>query len=643
MLLNRTPSYVSVALLLGLVLLAYGLYAPGLSAGFQFDDDHTLAGLSQIHDVTSALVYILSGDTGPLGRPISLATFVLNAADWPNNPQGFLHLNVGLHILNGLLLFCVAHLLAKYLPETSEHRSASALTITALWLMHPLWVSTVLVPVQRMTILSTTFVLAGLLIYLLARGQLGRRPTLSTLLMLASLMIGGMLAALSKENGVVLPIMAGLVECLIAWRQTTVTSPPALGRVQFPWKLWRNMLVGGPIIILLIYVIVRWPHITAGFAIREFTQAERLLSEARILWDYLGSLLLPRPAQVTLFHDDYPYSTGFFEPVSTMVSVIAWAVVVILSWVGRHRVPLLTFAVFWFVLGHGIESSVFSLELYFQHRNYLPSIGLVIGLVYSLWCVPQKIRKMVSGLAVVYLGLLALLLFQTTLIWGQPDLAASLWWQQKPKSVRAALNFASYLTVHNKHQEASAVIQKSHRELPGDPGLSLLALLHSCARESPLSFKQSLDATVRLLENAAHSNAAVDGLNIYLTALERNNCHGLSYSDVHRLADVLIKNPKFQAHNVSMSHLHHIKARLHWQTREFSPMMKHFELGYRLHPSKETAMLIAGLYASAGLSEQGIMILDQSLADAPSNPILRAAWVSEFNKLRNAIDKMGSR
>jgi len=89
-----------------------------------------------------------------------------------------------------------------------------------------------------------------------------------------------------------------------------------------------------------------------------------------------------------LYHDDCAGSVALNEPPSTRYAVFAWLGVALLSLVllawrwGRY----LALGILWFLVGHSVESTVLSLELYFEHRNYYPAIGLLLlsGVVFAL-------------------------------------------------------------------------------------------------------------------------------------------------------------------------------------------------------------------------------------------------------------------
>ena len=81
-----------------------------------------------------------------------------------------------------------------------------AVVATAVWLIHPMQISTVLYVVQRMTELAALFCLCGLLAYLKGRAlACAGRLKQGYAWMTAGLVLGTPLAILAKENGALLP------------------------------------------------------------------------------------------------------------------------------------------------------------------------------------------------------------------------------------------------------------------------------------------------------------------------------------------------------------------------------------------------------------------------------------------------------
>ena len=111
---------------------------------------------------------------------------------------------------------------------------------------------------------------------------------------------------------------------------------------------------------------------------RPFTLSERLLSESIILFDYLRQILLPNISTMGPFQDDTSRILGL--SLFTFAAIAFWVVITIMAISKRRQMPLFSFAVLFFLVGHLLESTFFGLELYFEHRNYLPSTGLIAAL-----------------------------------------------------------------------------------------------------------------------------------------------------------------------------------------------------------------------------------------------------------------------
>jgi len=74
------------AALLSMLLVALLVYKPGLSGSFLLDDMVNLQQLAAEGGVTdgqAALTFIFGNRSGPAGRPISMASFLLDGQNWP--------------------------------------------------------------------------------------------------------------------------------------------------------------------------------------------------------------------------------------------------------------------------------------------------------------------------------------------------------------------------------------------------------------------------------------------------------------------------------------------------------------------------------------------------------------------------------
>ncbi len=248
--------------------------------------------------------------------------------------------------------------------------------ITSLWVLHPLQVSTVAYVVQRMTSMAAISVLLGLCVFIYGRKIFQYHYARGLILMCIGVVGGTILGLLSKENAALVSCYAAVIEFSL-FKRENFAAKQKWGLLVFYF-----LLVVLPICLVLIYYFVSPGNLIASYEGRPFSLSERLWTEARVLWFYLYLIFIPDITNMGLFHDDIAVSHGWLQPVSTIVSVIAWVMMLIIAFLVRNRLPVFTFAVLWYLVGHSMESSFLPLELVYEHRNYLPSIGFIILLGY---------------------------------------------------------------------------------------------------------------------------------------------------------------------------------------------------------------------------------------------------------------------
>jgi hypothetical protein len=151
-----------------------------------------------------------------------------------------------------------------------------------------------------------------------------------------------------------------------------------------------------------------------------------------------------------VFHDDYPRSLGLLDPSQTLWAVLAWLAVAVAGLVGlRYRtLGLLLFGPVFFLVGHALESSVFALELYFEHRNYLPATGLFIGIGIVLGGMLRRLPDVAGALLTATAAavlLLAPLTASQAAVWSNGFLLHMESVNAHPRSVRANTEYAGYL------------------------------------------------------------------------------------------------------------------------------------------------------------------------------------------------------
>jgi len=610
-----------------LLLIVYGLYLPGQFGVMHFDDEVNLHGLSQVQDGWTALMFTASGESGPLSRPIALASFLLNWGDWPVYPRGFLYINILLHLLNGALLaWFTLRLVQLVNPALTRRAEWIALGAAALWLVMPLLASTSLLIIQRMASLSATFVLAGLLTYVMGLSrEVAGQVTGGRILQATGIGLGTLLAVFTKENGILLPLYALILEV------TVLTGVSGLSA----WRRWRLLLLALPS--LAIFAMLAWKTSPAAFAFREFTLSERLLTQPIILWDYVRLALMPSGASAfSPFYDDYPIARSLLNPPTALLAILAWLVLLGLALWQRQRWPLLALTVLWFLGGHVLESTVLPLELYFEHRNYLPLIGPAIALSWLAWTIPGESQRVAPVLLGLYILVQAAALWQTTALWGQPLLAGKLWAERHPNSSRAQQFFAQRHALRGDQPAAYQVLAQAANNNPGRVDLALQAMQLACANGWETEVAENYHRAFIYATEGVFSNASLDAFSTVLDLRRDQRCDSLSDQQMHSLLENLLANPRYQASR-AQNYLHHLKSRLYRTEKDFSGTMHHLEAAFESQPDIGTAVMIVSTLLSGGLREEAVAFIAEAREEAPLNPVLRGQWLSLLEQLENQI------
>ena len=617
-------------LFMGLGCLAY---APALGGAFLLDDLSNLGGLAKVDDLHSALLFSFSGDAGPLGRPIALASFALQAEAWSGSASPFIRINVLIHLFNAGLLYWVLYRLSVLSRIPQEGRPFVAVAAAGLWLLMPLLASASLMVVQRMTTLSATFVLLGLGGYLQARQGIEHSPRRSMALMGACLVIATALAALTKESGALLPAYVLVLEA-------TVLPRPTVDRIS--WRIWTYIFLVLPATAIASYIALCVPYDPSTVLRRDFTGWERLITEAGILWDYLLHAFVPLPGAFGPFHDGYPVARTILDPL-TLAAVLAWIAVVVLAILKRRARPYFALAALWFLAGHSIESTVVPLELYFEHRNYLPIVGPVFALCSALAYVPAARWRLVLAGAAAYILTSAAVLFSQAWIWGDPPRAARYWHAQYPDSVRAATTLAQYRLASEGPKGA---LHSLHRVVDRHPGAGYLlipVLNLSCIAAPQADHENELRRLAGVLPNIDFSFTVSTMLSDLYTTASRIDCEDVNGAAVMRLADAVIRNPRYSK-NGAYKRLHHqLLARVLRDQGNFEQAIFHLRSALEFGGDVDLNMMIVTTYADAGEYDAAREHIAVARSNAPLDPFRRFVWQSGLDELQTYIQALDSK
>lgn len=627
-----------------LAVLAICAYWPGLHGNFLFDDFSNLPALGATGPVDTwpnFFRYITSGTADPTGRPLTLLTFLIDARNWPADPYPFKRTSLILHLLNGVLL---ALLLRRFGRETFKAINPRGPDLAAVvgagfWLLHPLFVSTTLYIVQREAILPASFTLLGLLAWLHGRGAMQRGHHLSGALWIA-LGLGGctVLGVLSKANGILLPALALVVEYGLlrtgAMRQTLILPP----RPDRTYQCVMLLLAWLPTALMTGYLVQQgWSGLTRGISsVRPWTLGQRLLTEPRVLLDYLNLLWLPRPFTPGLFNDHIQASASLWSPATTLPALLAVVIMIVGAWLLRRRWPAMALAILFYFVGQSLESSTVALELYFEHRNYLPAMLMFWPL--ALWLCDVRLQpatrtvrapittsptdtaaapvsarfagnKAKLVLATLILLGLALMTHARASLWGNSHDQALLWARLNPESPRAQANAAQ--AEMNNGQPARAV-SRLLGPLARAPDQVQLALNLFGAQCQLGRIDQSTLAASRVALRTTRDPGTllVSWFERAMEQVAQPPCPQLSFATLSDLLQAALANPFLASNPGRLQDIRYLQGRLALMQGDVDTALGEFNRALDLQVRSSIALKQAALLGSSGFPQQGLSHLD---------------------------------
>ena len=605
-------------------------YWPSLGGPFLFDDIPNLEIMGDRGGLTSAENYaefIMSGQSGPLGRPLSLASFALDGQSWPTDARPFRITNLVIHLINGLLIFFLSRLIfvSSFTRETAEKL---ALLCVTLWLLHPMLVSTTAYVIQRMTQLGSLFTLLGLLSYMQGRKILPDRPRQGWVWILAGMGVCGLLALLSKETGILLPLYALAIE-------VTVFNAHTLVRRQ---RATLIAVLCMPLLASISYMAMNWDVALASFDLRSFTVEERLLTQGVVLIDYLGQIVMPRLSGLGLFHDDFPVSKGFLDPVGTIVSLIAIVVMLVLAVRWRRRWPLVSLGILWFFAGHSLEAGPLALELYFEHRNYLALLGPLILLCSILPILSKRLRGFLPLFIVLFIAFEGFITWQSAKPWGDEDWLMRIAVVEHPESLRAQQYVANKLIIHGNYSKALEVQEGLAMKFPQYTSTRLSILNLRCILNTLTV--QEVDATKRLLGQGDYDLQIVGFLRPLMNNALGGTCASLGLADVHILFDEILRNPAMAKSKILRGATHYNKSIAYKNMGDMGKAHEQMNLSYLANPEIDVRLRQVVWSLEAGNAEMAEHYLLLARQHGEERFLGRSFRTTEFNFLQQEIDRM---
>ncbi len=362
-------------LIAAMVLIAY---SNTFTAAFHFDDNPSIAENPVIKHVTMEnITQIIMGI-----RPVVYLSLMLNYQLGALNVVGYHIFNIAVHVINSMFVYTLM-LWTFGMPLLSAAYQAKAKRMALfgalLFAVHPIQTESVTYIITRTELLATCFYLATFLLFI--KGVKTKKFGYTIGAFFTALLAMG-----SKEWAVTLPALLFVYDFLFL-------SEGKLKPIVSRW---------------LTYVMVTIPCATVFRNLNLFSSSSAsgigfnlsttsginaqtyLLTSFNVIWTYIRLMFLPINQNLDY---DYPIAKTLFE-FPTIISFIGHLIVVGGAfWLYvKKRWLLIPFGVAWFYIGISpVQSVVPIVDVIFEHRMYMPSIGVFIVFVtayeglFDLW------------------------------------------------------------------------------------------------------------------------------------------------------------------------------------------------------------------------------------------------------------------
>jgi len=340
-------------------------YSNTFTASFHFDDNPSIMENAAIRHITlDNIMQILRGV-----RPVVYLSIMLNYAVSDLNVVGWHSFNIGLHIINSIFVYLLI-LWTMTLPvfgkEYEEKARRMALFGALLFGVHPVQTESVTYIISRTELLATCFYLATFLLFIKG-ARTGKFSYVLGMFGTALLAMG------SKEWAVTLPAMLALYDFMFF---AEGKLRPVLSR----WHIYLLTAIPWVIVLTKMDLMATGGSAGIGFNIvstKGITAWTYLLTSLNVLWTYVRLLFLPINQNLDY---DYPIAKSLLE-FPTILSFLGHAAVVAAAfWLYKKKGWLLIpFGIAWFYICLSpVQSFVPIIDVIFEHRVYMPSIGFFL-------------------------------------------------------------------------------------------------------------------------------------------------------------------------------------------------------------------------------------------------------------------------
>ncbi|MGA1871602.1 MAG: hypothetical protein ACMUJM_23995 [bacterium] len=354
--------------------LAFVIYSNSLYSPFHFDDQHSIVENCRIHRFDLKEILHTS-------RPVLELTLALNYYFGKLNVFGYHLVNLLLHIFNAIMIYFILQYTLKFPVFSEEMRDKYRrvpLYSALIFVSHPIQTESVTYIISRSSVLATFFYLFALLLFLLAHRI---KEYKYRYLFYGGCLLASLLGMGSKPIVATLPIMIMLYDFYFI--QVGNTRKVVKRYALFYLLL---VLIFAGLVYFNFHGLQEALYFDYAMGASHEGQAEMVeledqygplnsieyfITQLNVIPYYIKLLFIP-----TNLNLDYDFPKTRHMDLKTLVYLVLLLALFSYGICTYKKSRLLSYSILWFFITLSVTSSfVVILDVIFEHRLYLPSVG----------------------------------------------------------------------------------------------------------------------------------------------------------------------------------------------------------------------------------------------------------------------------
>jgi protein O-mannosyl-transferase len=379
--------YFNIISIILIILAGILVYSNSFDCPFYFDD---FGNISDNQGIKNLSMFTNTNYWSQPRRQMAYISFALNYHFNKFDVFGYHLINILIHIMTGIFTFLLIKLILNLNNSKNikfnKYKDWIALFSALFFVVHPLQTQAVTYIVQRMTSMAAMFYIISIYLYAIGRIEHTQKNNILKAIIFYSLaVIIGMMGVMTKENAVTFPFAMLLFEFFFIRNSKN--------------KIYKNyiiiislsVIVVGCISCLFLNSSLLTSAATSGINI---SSLEYLINQFIVIVRYLQLTILPfnQCADYGNVAYNFPFVTSIWR-LDVIGCFLLLAGLIVLAVLMYKKNKILSFGIFWLFLTLSVESSIIPIaDPMFEHRMYLPMLGIALFLFSSLFLLLIKIK-----------------------------------------------------------------------------------------------------------------------------------------------------------------------------------------------------------------------------------------------------------